>query len=85
MLEKHYKKEGREHTVNKLILYYRVQRGKEERLRHFIQRYEKIARECQNAGGELFSDEGMASDRTNGNIGTRGRSGIRAMTHRGGI
>ena len=44
--------------MSKVKAYYWIQRGKEEQVGDYVQRYEKIARECQNAGEEVFS-EGM--------------------------
>ena len=55
-LEKHYRREGKVHMMSKVKAYYQIQRGNEEHLGYYIQRYQKIARECQNAGGEVFND-----------------------------
>ena len=54
--EKHYKKESKVYMVSKVKGYYRIKRGSEELMVDYIQRYEKVARECLNAGGELFVD-----------------------------
>ena len=50
------KREGRVYMMSKVKAYYRIQRGKEEQIGDYIQRYEKIAREGQNAGGEVFGE-----------------------------
>ena len=43
--------------MSKVKVYYRIQRGKEEQMGDYIQRYEKIARECHNAGGKSLGRE----------------------------
>ena len=42
--------------MSKVKAYYRIQRGKEEQMSEYVQRYERVTRECQNAGGEVFSE-----------------------------
>ena len=43
------------HMMRKVKTYYRIKRGSEEPVDDYIQRYKKLARECQN-GRELFGN-----------------------------
>ena len=42
--------------MSKVKEYNRIQRGKEETIGKYIQRYERIPRICKNAGGEAFGN-----------------------------